>query len=182
VSPIPTLELQVPGCQLRPWRSTDAQAMVDAINHPITARNMADWFPETGYTVEMAREWVNGGAQAFGGSNWAVDHFGVAIGGCGVHPGEGFARCNAEIGYWLAAAHWGKGVGADIVRALTEHAFANPQVTRVFAPIHADNFGSQRVCEKNGFTNEGLRRMSVMKWGRAIDTVVWAKYRDNAAA
>jgi hypothetical protein len=43
----------------------------------------------------------------------------------------------------------------------------------------ASDLRSQRICEKNGFVCEGLHRMSVIKAGCAIDTVVWAAYRDT---
>ncbi len=175
----PTLALGLSGFTLRAWGSTDAQDMFEAIEHPAIARNMADWYPQTGYTMAMAQDWVAGAHAAMPGVNWAVAHQGRAVGAAGLHRMQGFARCNVEIGYWLAAAHWGRGVGTAIVRTLTQQAFVLSGVTRVFAPIHADNPGSQRVCEKNGFVLEGLRRKSVMKWGEAIDTAVWAAYADT---
>ena len=173
------IALQIAGYALRPWRASDAQAMHQHINHPTIARNMADWYPREGYPLDAAQSWTQGrhGAVA-GDTNWAIAWQGgggdEAVGSCGVHPQGGFARCNTEIGYWLGAAHWGLGVGSAVVAALTRQAFSDPGVTRVFALIHADNAASQRVCEKNGFVCEGLRRKSVMKWGEAIDTVVWA--------
>jgi len=39
-----------------------------------------------------------------------------------------------------------------------------------------------RVLEKNGFVREGLQRLSVMKAGRAIDRVIWARYIDRDGA
>ncbi len=174
-----TVSLGIDGFSLRTWREADAADMFGALNHPEIARNMADWYPSSGYTLEMAREWVTGGYAALPGVNWAIAFEDRVVGGGGMHPMGGLARCNAEIGYWLAAAHWGKGVGTALVQKLTEQAFALPGITRVYAPIHAHNLGSQRVCQKNGFFCEGLRRKSVMKWGEAIDTVVWAAYVDN---
>jgi [ribosomal protein S5]-alanine N-acetyltransferase len=175
-------ELAVAGYVLREWRSGDAPSMAQHLNNPNIGRNMADWYPTTGYTLPMAQDWCNGGAAAFGGNNWAITFQDQAIGSCGVHPQTGFDACNAEIGYWLSEQHWGQGVGTAVVRFLAVHAFAQPHITRVYAPIHAHNAASQRVCEKAGFVREGLRRMSVMKWGQAIDTVVWAQYRDRFLA
>jgi [ribosomal protein S5]-alanine N-acetyltransferase len=176
------IELSVPGYVLRAWRESDAEAMHRHLNRPEIGRNMADWFPKDGYTLAMAQEWVTGGHATMGGVSHAIAWRGnggdEVIGAGGVHPQDGFARCNAEIGYWLSLDHHGKGVGTALVRELTRQALADSAITRVFAPIHAHNAASQRICEKNGFINEGLRRKSVMKWGAAIDTVVWAVYRD----
>jgi [ribosomal protein S5]-alanine N-acetyltransferase len=175
----PATALPVSGYALRAWRTSDAADMQHHLNNLSIAPHMADWYPLSGYTLAMAEEWVTGGADAFGGTSWAITFNDRAVGGCGVHPGQGFARCNAEIGYWLSEQHWGRGVGSAVVTALTSFAFALAGVTRVFAPIHASNPRSQRICEKAGFTCEGLRRLSVMKAGQAIDTVVWAAYRDT---
>jgi RimJ/RimL family protein N-acetyltransferase len=127
----------------------------------------------------MAQDWVNGGAENFGGINWAITYDDHAVGSAGIHPQQGFARCNTEIGYWLAQSHWGKGVASAVVALVTAKAFDAPETTRVFAPIQAANIASQRVCEKNGFVREGLLRQSVMKWGEAIDIVLWALYRNH---
>lgn len=140
---------------------------------------MADWYPSSGYTLRHAHEWVTEGHLAFGGSNWAIAYQDEAVGSAGLHPCTGFARCNVEIGYWLSEQHWGQGIGSSVVRALTTQAFLQASITRVFAPIHASNLASQRICEKNGFVREGLQRMSAIKNGQAIDIVVWAMYRDK---
>ena len=172
------IDLGISSYAMRAWRRSDAEDLYRAINHPSVGEHLADWYPKDGYTLEMASEWVNGGA-AIGGTNWAITCNDVAVGSAGIHPQSGFARCNVEIGYWLGAAHWGLGVGTAVVAALTEQAFALPEVTRVFAPIHTGNLRSQRICEKNGFVREGLLRQSTMKWGKAIDTVLWATYRTH---
>lgn len=172
------IKLSVEGYELRPWRSNDAEDLYRALNHPSVGEYLADWYPKDGYTLEMANEWVNGGCNV-GGINWAITCNDVAIGSAGIHPQSGFACCNVEIGYWLAHAHWGRGVGTAVVAALSQQAFALPGVTRVFAPIHAGNLRSQRICEKNGFEREGLLRQSAMKWGKAIDVVLWAAYRKH---
>jgi [ribosomal protein S5]-alanine N-acetyltransferase len=173
------IALPIAGYALRPWRASDATDLHLAINNPNVGKHLADWYPQTGYTLEMAEQWVNGGADAFGGVNWAIAFEDRAIGSCGIHPQQGFARCNAEIGYWLAEAHWGKGVGSAVVAKLADQAFEQPEITRVFAPIHAANQRSQRICEKNGFVREGLLRQSAMKWGTAVDVVLWAHHRGS---
>ena len=75
----------------------------------------------------------------------------------------------------MGRAYWGRGVATEIVRVLTERAFAMPGVVRVFAGVHADNRASMRVLERNGFEREGLLRKNRSKAGRAIDSVIYAK-------
>lgn len=113
----------------------------------------------------------------FGGDNWAIALDDQAVGGCGIHPGSGQFRCNAEVGHWLAQAHWGRGIATRVARAPIERAFADPAITRVFAPVHAGNLASMRVAEKAGMAREGVQPQSAIKAGRVVDRVVYACYR-----
>ena len=64
--------------------------------------------------------------------------------------------------------------------ALAARALHDPEVTRVFAPVHAGNAASMRVLQKSGFVREGLLRQSAMKAGRVVDRVLYARYRELA--
>lgn len=174
---LPTIELGLPGWTLRAWRDGDADSLVRHADDPRVWRNMSDAFPHP-YTIEIARHWVARGHIDFGGDNWAIAWQDEGVGGCGVHPGSGAARCSCEVGYWLGQTFWGRGVGSQVVRALVGEAFARPEITRVFAKVHADNPASMRVLEKNGFEREGLLRKSVLKAGTPIDVVSYARIRE----
>ncbi len=175
---LPTIQLGAAGYALRAWRPTDAPALAQHANNRAVWQNMSDSFPHP-YTLAIAQEWIDRGHIEFGGDNWAITCRDEAVGGCGIAQESGKFRCNAEIGYWLAEAHWGKGIATRVANALTEIGFARPDITRIHAPIHAYNPASQRVCEKIGFVREGLMRLSALKDGEAIDRVFWAAYKDN---
>jgi len=178
---LPTLALGVPGWALRAWRETDAEALARHANNPAVWRNMSDGFPHP-YTLDIARHWVRQGHVDFGGDNWAISFEGEAVGGCGIRPEHGAFRCNAEIGYWLAEEHWGGGVGTRVAGVLAERALASPDITRVFAPVHAYNPASLRVLEHCGFVREGLLPLSAVKAGAVIDRVLMARYRPGVRA
>ncbi len=174
----PTVALAgLPGFSLRAWQHRDAQALADVAGDDRVWRWMSDSFPKP-YTLLVAQHWVERGHIDFGGVNGAICLHDLPVGGCGFHPGSGFLRCNVEIGYFLAPAHWGQGVGTAVAAALTGLSLALPDTTRVFAPVHAGNLPSMRVLEKNGFVNEGTQRLSAFKAGRVIDRVIWAAYRE----
>ncbi len=174
---LPTVEVGVAGWTLRAWRVDDAPALAEHATNPKVWRNMSDGFPHP-YTIDIARHWVSQGHIDFGGDNWAIAFEDHAVGGCGMHLGASQFRCNAEIGYWLAEPYWGQGVASKVARALAERAFADPQVTRVFAPIHTNNAASMRVAEKAGMVREGVQPQSAIKAGSVIDRVIYARYRD----
>jgi RimJ/RimL family protein N-acetyltransferase len=175
--PLPTLALGVDGWCLRGWREGDAPSLSRHADDVEVWRWMSDSFPHP-YTMDIARHWVRDGHVDFGGDNWAIALDDEAVGGCGIHAGAGQFRCNAEVGWWLAQAHWGRGIATRVAATLVERAFANPRITRVFAPIHAGNRRSMRVAEKNGFTLEGVERQGAVKDGRIIDRHVYARYRN----
>jgi len=173
----PTVPLSQPGFSLRAWAHNDAMALTHVAGDDKVWCWMSDSFPHP-YTLEVAQHWVDRGHVEFGGENCAVSWDGVAVGGAGFHPGSSFLRCSVEIGYFLAPPIWGHGVGTAVVAALTKLAFALPEVTRVFAPVHGGNAASMRILEKNGFVCEGTQRLSVFKAGQVIDRVIWATYRE----
>ena len=175
---LPTLEIGLEGWGLRAWREDDAAALAEHASNVKVWRNMSDAFPHP-YTLKIAQQWVRQGHVDFGGDNWAIVFDDVAVGGGGIHQQEGQLLCNAEIGYWLAEAFWGRGVATRVAATLTARAFANPEITRVFAPIHSHNTASMRVVEKCSFVREGLMRKSAIKAGQVIDRVVYASYRPD---
>jgi [ribosomal protein S5]-alanine N-acetyltransferase len=176
-TPLPTIALGIEGWTLRAWRRSDAAALARHANNVEVWRWMSDSFPHP-YTREIAEHWVARGHIEFGGDNWAIVCGDDAVGGCGVVPQKGPLRCNAEVGWWLAEEHWGRGVVTRVAGALVSRAFENPEITRVFAPVHAGNARSMRVAEKNGFVLEGVQRQGAIKAGQVIDRWVFARYRD----
>jgi RimJ/RimL family protein N-acetyltransferase len=176
----PALPLGLPGWCLRPWRESDAPSLARHADNVAVWRHMSDRFPHP-YTLELAQHWVRRGHVDFGGENWAIALDEAAVGGCGLNPGQGQFACEVEVGYWLGEPHWGRGVGTQVVRVLTERAFAMPAVARVFAGVHADNPASMRVLEKNGFEREGVLRRSALKAGVPVDRVIYARIGTAAA-
>ena len=175
-APLPTVDLGVPGWTLRGWRDSDAAALARHADNVNVWRWMSDGFPHP-YTLQMAEYWCTGGHIELGGDNWAIAAHDEAVGGCGIQQQQGQSRCNAEVGWWLAEEHWGRGIVTRVAASLVRRAFDNRQITRVFAPVHAANQRSMRVAEKNGFVLEGVQRQSAIKDGKVIDRWIWARYR-----
>ena len=171
----PTIVLPQPGWSMRAWREGDVAALARAANDERILQWMSDTWPSP-YTEDDARWWIGTG-QHTGGMAWALCRDDVPWGGAGVHPQTGFQRCNVELGWWLHPDHWGQGVVPAAAVHLVEQAFALPEVTRVFAPIHAGNDRSVRVAEKVGMRLEAVQQRSAFKRGKVIDRVVYAAYR-----
>ena len=175
---LPTIDLGLAGWCLRAWHEHDAPALAKHATNPNIWRWMSDGFAHP-YTLEIAEHWVRQGHIDFGGDNWAIACNGEAVGGCGIHQGAPPFHCNAEIGWWLAEEHWGRGIATRAARALVARAFGNPAITRVIAPIHAGNARSMGVAEKAGLTLEAVQRKSAFKAGKIIDRHLYAIVRDD---
>lgn len=59
----------------------------------------------------------------------------------------------AEISYWLGRAHWGKGIGSDLVSLFAERCLdENIGISKLIAKVHTDNPASAAVLRKAGFS------------------------------
>lgn len=169
------MELRLPTCTLRPWRAGDEAALVPHANDRRVWRNLRDRFPHP-YTLDDATHWVRM-ASLLTDSQFAIEVDGAPVGGIGFEQLDDVYRVGAELGYWLGASLWGRGIMTDAVRAVTEHAFASPEIQRLQAGVFSWNVPSMRVLEKAGFDREGTYRRAVLKDGEVGDLVVFVRLR-----
>jgi len=168
-------------CTLRALQPGDAPAIALHANDAAVVHNLYDGFPHP-YTMQEAQRWCGAmHREPHFGKVWAITVAGrpeEAIGCTGLIPKEGMHACNAEVGYWIGRAHWGRGLAAEALALLTQWAWAGlPVVQRLVAPIYARNTTSQRVAVKAGYVLEALQPRSLLKGGQAIDVTVYAAYR-----
>lgn len=99
---------------------------------------------------------------------WAVTLGGIPIGGVNLRMLAEHRL--AELGYSIARAHWGRGIGTEAAGAALDAAFETwPELRRVRAFADARNTGSRRVLEKLGMTLEGVLRQNRIERGEALD-------------
>ncbi len=77
---------------------------------------------------------------------------GALVGGIGWSAGEGGAL---ELGYWLGAAHRGRGIATEAARAVLEAAFDWTGASSATARCRVVNPASRGVLERCGFQWEG---------------------------
>lgn len=165
---------------LRPWRQADVEAVTAAADNPNIAANLRNAFPSP-YTLADAEQYVSG-CIAQGEERQltrAIIIEGRAAGSIGVFVRDDVYEKSAELGYWLAEEHWGRGVMTEAVRQACREAFGRFDILRIFAEPFADNLGSRRVLEKAGFTCEGTMRNAVYKNGRVHSYCMYALLREE---
>jgi RimJ/RimL family protein N-acetyltransferase len=125
-------------------------------------------FPETWLArYEVGRR--EGAREAFA----AVSDDGELL-GLGLVPTLDREMSEAELGYIVAPAHRGRGVGAAILRELTAWTFAQG-IQRCELVIDVRNPASEGVARSAGYTREGTLRSVHHKQGRRIDVSVWSR-------
>lgn len=85
-----------------------------------------------------------------------------------------------ELGYWLAAAHQGRGVMTRAIAGLLPVLFGAYDLNRVEIRCDPGNRASRRVAERLGFRHEGtLRAVGPDRDGIAADAMVFGLLRDE---
>jgi RimJ/RimL family protein N-acetyltransferase len=139
-------------------------------------RNLKDRFPFP-YAVEHAKAFIAYSRSLDPERNFALAVDGGLAGVIGFEPKEDVWRRSVELGYWLGREYWGRGIATEAVLAITEWAFNEWDINRVWAGVFAWNPASARVLEKAGFVFEGRLRQSATKDGVAVDELIYAMVR-----
>jgi [ribosomal protein S5]-alanine N-acetyltransferase len=86
---------------------------------------------------------------------WAIttDDSDVLTGVVGLTPEDG--TDGAELGYWLAKPHWGRGLMTEAAGAVLSFGFDSLHLSRITSGYLEENFASGRVLEKLGFLRTG---------------------------
>ncbi|MGA5220661.1 GNAT family N-acetyltransferase [Streptomyces cinereoruber] len=149
------------GLELRPWRVSDADVLMDAgqdpgIRHwnrllvetPEDARQRIERMRER-WRAELSAIWAvaRPGGEAVGLAGWGdID----LVGG------------SAEIVYWLLPAARGGGVAVEAVRRLNAWALDDLGLHRLRLCYSVANPASCRVAEKAGYSFEGTMRSALL--------------------
>jgi ribosomal-protein-alanine N-acetyltransferase len=173
------VRIELGDCEIREFRNDDAASLSRSANNERIADQLRDRFPHP-YTLADAEAWIAqvGGQQPV--SAFAIATPGEVIGGIGLELQRDLRLGAAEIGYWVAENHWGRGIATRAVAAFTTRAFSEFGLLRIYAKVFETNPTSARVLEKAGFVFQGRLRMSVVKKGRVLDQLLYSKLKPRS--
>jgi RimJ/RimL family protein N-acetyltransferase len=175
---IPVLETK--RLALRAPRLEDAKTVAALANDRRIAENTAR-IPHP-YKITDAETFIAGANQSIGDAVFLITLRGrTVIGACGITTVDD----QAELGYWLGVAHWGKGYATEALHAVIDYAFADLGHSALNAGARVTNPASRRVLEKCGFqwTGVGLYRIRAIKSSAPIDRFrlergIWSAIKD----
>jgi RimJ/RimL family protein N-acetyltransferase len=170
------MELRTDRCTLRPFRPADAASLARHADNRKIWLALRDLFPHP-YTRADAEAYIARVAGEVPVTRFAIDVAGEAVGSVSLRLGSDIERRSAEIGYWLGEAYWGRGIVSAAVAAVTDYAFRELDLLRVFAVPFVRNVASARVLERAGYQREGTLRRSAVKDGEVLDQHLYAAVR-----
>jgi RimJ/RimL family protein N-acetyltransferase len=166
----------MPAFKLRPWRHDDLPSLVKYANDEGISQWMTDSF-QYPYTVSSGEAFLNRVIPTDGTEPnvMAIEVDEEAAGSIGIFPQQDIFHRNAELGYWLARKHWGRGIMTEVLVQMVDRVFDRYEyLERLFARPFGNNFSSQRVLEKAGFLLEAKFHGTIIKNGKVQDELVYA--------
>lgn len=161
---------------LRPWKIEDATAIVETINNENVQANLRDGIPFP-YTVQDALDYLEKYFLKQPEHFFCIEFNDKVVGSIAVIPKENVYRKTAELGYYVAEPYWRKGIASKAIGLITDYAWKNLDVIKIYAEVFEYNKHSMRALEKNDFYLEGIRKKSIIKNSQLWDDYVWVKFK-----
>jgi len=149
MSPNRSIRVPTEHLVLRPTVPDDVGRALEIRSDPEVARNLAsattppDTRKMTDWFAGHAEEWLQGTAYRF-----AITLDARLIGVCDIF---GVAEGEAEIGYWLDRAVWGRGFGLEAAGRLVRFGMEDLGLTSLLAGCADDNAASAAILARLGF-------------------------------
>ncbi len=162
--------------RLRPFKDSDAKALVDACNDP-TIHYYLPHFPQP-YTINDAHDFLERAAGSWqdGRAQWAITDIDTDdyLGSIGVPRTQpGFASC--ELGYLMAPWARNRGLASEAVASVTDFVFTYG-IARCELHIALPNIASQRVALRAGYWRDGQLRSGIaLRDGRRHERIIYSR-------
>ncbi|MYB28094.1 MAG: GNAT family N-acetyltransferase [Acidimicrobiaceae bacterium] len=177
---LPVPDLAGPTTCLRPWRVTDAPALVAAWHDPEIRKRLkvpepADEAFAVRWISQRERAWTEGRS-----ADLAVTDppSGTVIGEVGL-SGLDPVRRAALVGWWIAKDWRGRGRASEAVRLVVDWALSEGPLEAVMAEIGADNPASAAVARRAGLRRVDASR-HVARESSDVTLLVFARTRAGA--
>ena len=160
---------------LRKFTIEDAPAMYQNWASDPEVTKYLTWQPHRSIedTRFLLSEWVKEYDKA-DYYQWAIELKGVGIIGSIAVVNIHESVEEAELGYCIGRAYWGKGIMPEAVKAVIDFLFDKVGFRRVMAKHDAMNPNSGRVMEKAGMTCEGTLRKAGYNNRGIVDIVCYS--------
>jgi len=167
----------------RKWRLEDAPLYRRYLDNPRIWRFLPEQ-PPSPFTEEVARALIEAAQVESHHDVAAVELDGMPIGQVRIQFDNSFPDLKAaEVSYWIAEEHWGKRLGAVILRAFTRRSFERWPLDLIYAWIRLEHSASIKTAERAGYQRDpNLGLDSVARDPRRAGCGRWLCFRSSLKA
>lgn len=162
---------------LRELLTDDLERLVEYANNEKVSINLRDAFPKP-YTLENAINFKKMVDSQNPKTFFAIQYKENYVGNISLSLGADVYRKSAEIGYFIGEPFWNKGITTKAVNLITDWGFSHLDIVRIHTGVFEFNKASQRVLEKCGFVKEAIFRKSIVKEGKILDEIRYARINE----
>jgi RimJ/RimL family protein N-acetyltransferase len=167
-----------PSISIRGLSQSDVSRLAEIANDRRIANMLRDYFPHP-YSTSDAEGYISYVSEQDPLLNLGIFEGDLLVGVCGGNLLTDVHRHTTEIGYWLGAEAWGRGIASKALALLVNHYFDHTDTIRLQAHVFSNNPASEQVLIKNGFILEGVCRKHVYKNGVYLDALLYALLKDD---
>lgn len=138
--------------------------------------NLRDFMPNP-YTLYDAETFIRISRGEDPVCTFSIDYKGEFVGVISLVPQGDVYRLNAEIGYWIGEAYWGKGIISKAIPMIVNYGFTQLSLQRVYAHVFEFNKASQKALLKSGFQLDYIAKKAIIKNGIIIDEHRYSIYK-----
>jgi ribosomal-protein-serine acetyltransferase len=163
------------GAELRQFQLKEAAEVFRAVER--NRARIREWLPWVDQTqsVEAIRDFISRAIEQVEsdlGPQSGIWVEGAFAGSIGCHPID-WADRSTSIGYWLDAAHEGRGLITRSCEVMLDYLFGERRLHRVEIRCGTENRRSCAVPRRLGFTREGVAREAQWVNDRWVDLAIW---------
>ncbi|HYF84638.1 MAG TPA: GNAT family N-acetyltransferase [Clostridia bacterium] len=151
-----TIQIETARLNLRQFKQADTNELHNICNQEYVLK----WMPDWGVSVENLKEGIKWFEKCYLVPDprsirimlaVSLKTDGKIIGLVGIGPKEEVDN-EIEIAYYISEEYCNQGFISEAAKAMTEWVFNNTEIEYLIAIVELDNFPSQRVVEKGGFS------------------------------
>jgi len=160
---------------LRATRESDLETLRKTGNDPRVWKTLREFHPST---EADEREYVERARNDEDRVLFTVSANGRPVGRVDLRD-LGDRTGEATTSFFVVPEHGGKGYGTEAVDLILRYGFDHLRLHRVNAYTVEHDLGARRVLEKNGFTEEGVKREGAFVNGEYLDVLTWGILEDE---
>lgn len=167
--------------RLEKWQANYIDDFMTATDDPHLSDKLCETLPypmDIAYAHEYIRERMFNSEERQICRAVIVD--GHAVGSVDVVFGTGVFAKGGELSIWLAKPYRLQGLGAEVIRAISDMVFDEYDIIRIESHPYVNHAVASAALKKAGFSHEGTIHSAIFKNGSVYDYDVYARIKEKA--